>query len=353
VSGVGIIVNPWAGKDVRRLHAPVGHTSDSAKIGIVRQIAIGALEAGAARVVAARDTGRIAERALDGLARTSVVDGPGTGSALDTRRGASQLAALGCRPLVVLGGDGTCRDVAIGSPDSPMIAVSTGTNNVFPVFVDGSSAGAAAGLLSREGDGVDLGAVVRRAKQLHVSVVLPDGSEVEDIALVDVALTTDTRTGARAVLRPSGITAVIAAIATPASTGLSAIAGRVRPIGRAAPGAVAVRLGGTRLVRVPIVPGSFDDVAVGEVTVLGEGDSCTLTGPGALAYDGERDRLLPAGATATVTVCADGPPVVDVDRTLHGAARRHLFDAGAHPAGRSRRPTAGSTPERPEGSHGR
>ena len=34
--------------------------------------------------------------------------------------------------VVALGGDGTCRDVAIGWPDAPLIAISTGTNNVFP-----------------------------------------------------------------------------------------------------------------------------------------------------------------------------------------------------------------------------
>jgi predicted polyphosphate/ATP-dependent NAD kinase len=58
VSAVGIIVNPWAGKDVRRLHAATGHTPDAAKIGIVRRIAVAALDAGADRVYAAGDSGR-------------------------------------------------------------------------------------------------------------------------------------------------------------------------------------------------------------------------------------------------------------------------------------------------------
>ncbi len=119
---VGIIVNPWAGKDVRRLHAPVGHTSDAAKVGSVHRIAAGALDAGADRVAVLRDTGRIAERALAGVAGGELIDGAGTGSALDTRRGATQLAAMGCLPIVVLGGDGTCRDVAIGAPHAAIIA---------------------------------------------------------------------------------------------------------------------------------------------------------------------------------------------------------------------------------------
>lgn len=332
MAGVGIVVNPWAGKDVRRLHAPVGHTPDTAKIGIARRIALGALDAGADRVVAARDLGRIAERAIDGIADAHLVDGPGTGSALDTRRAATQLDELGCAPIVALGGDGTCRDVAIGAPDAVLIAISTGTNNVFPVFVDGSSAGSAAGVIAS--GAVDPHAVGHRAKVLHVAIHRSDGTIEHDLALVDVALTDDARIGARAVVRPGSVRAVVAAIASPASTGLSAIAGRVHPIDRRAPGAVAVVLGGDRLVRVPIVPGRFHIAAVDTVERLGDGDAVELAGPGALALDGERGRLLGADETATVTVRGDGPIVVDVELALLCATKRRLFDVAPDPDGR-------------------
>jgi predicted polyphosphate/ATP-dependent NAD kinase len=324
VADVGIIVNPWAGKDIRRLHAPVGHSPDTAKIGIVRRIAIGALEAGAARVIATRDLGRIAERALAGIDGAHLVDGPGTGSALDSRRGAALLSEVGCAPIVVLGGDGTCRDVAVGAPNATMIAISTGTNNVFPVMIDGSSAGTAAGLIAR--GVIAVSAVGRPAKVLHVTIERPGHVTEHDMALVDVALTEDAHTGARAVLRPESIRAVIAAIATPTSTGLSAIAGRVSPISRHAPGAVVVLLTGDRKVRVPIVPGAFDVVTIGAIDVLADGQSVRLHGPGALAYDGERQRILTADTVVTITVRFDGPTIVDVDRALHCAAKQHLFD---------------------------
>jgi predicted polyphosphate/ATP-dependent NAD kinase len=325
VADVGIIVNPWAGKDIRRLHAPVGHSPDTAKISIVRRIAIGALEAGASRVIATGDLGRIAERALIGIDGAHLVEGPGTGSALDSRRGAALLRQLGCTPIVVLGGDGTCRDVAIGAPDASMIAISTGTNNVFPVMIDGSSAGTAAGLIAR--GSISLSAVGRPAKVLHVTIERPGHDPEHDVALVDVALTEDAHTGARAVLHPESIRAVIAAIATPTSTGLSAIAGRVSPIGRHAPGAVVVRLTGDRNVRVPIVPGLFDIVSIGAIDTLADGQSVELSGPGALAFDGERQRILTSDAVATITVRSDGPTIIDVDRALHCAAKQQLFDA--------------------------
>jgi len=326
VGTVGIVVNPWAGKDVRRLHAPVGHTPDTAKVGIVRRVASAALEMGAARVVVARDTGRIGERAVAGLAGVELLDGPGTGSALDTRRAAAQFAELGCSVVVALGGDGTCRDVAIGWRDAPLIAVSTGTNNVFPAMVDATSAGTAAGLVAAGATAA--GPAGCRAKVLDVTIESPDGPTQRDLALVDVALVDAARTGARAVVTAASITAVVAAIAAPASTGMSSIAGRLHPLGRDEPGAVVVRFDehGRRRVRAPIMPGRFDTLTVACVAHIDDGQPVVLEGPGVLAYDGERERVLGAGANAIVTITRDGPMVIDVPATLACAARHALFD---------------------------
>ena len=329
VSTVGVVVNPWAGKDVRRLHAPVGHTPDTAKIGIVRRVVLGALDAGAARVLVARDLGRIAERAVHGIDGALLVDGPSTGSALDTRRAAAQFAELGCGCVVALGGDGTCRDVAMGWPDVTLVAISTGTNNVFPAFVDGSSAGTAAGLVAS--GRVPVGDAGARAKRLVIDIVQADGTAQRDVALVDVAAVDEPGTGARAVVHADRIRSVVAAIASPASTGLSSIAGRTHPLGRDEPGAVVVHLGrssdaAARRVRVPIVPGSFSELDVARIECLADGERVGFAGPLVLAYDGERDRVLPEGAVATVTVDRRGPVMIDVDRALWLAATRRLFD---------------------------
>jgi hypothetical protein len=333
---VGVLVNPWAGKDVRRLHAPVGHTPDTAKIGIVRRVVLGALDAGAERVLVARDLGRIAERAVHGIGGAFLLDGPGTGSALDTRRAAAQFADLGCGCVVALGGDGTCRDVAMGWPDVTLVAISTGTNNVFPVFVDGSSAGTAAGLVAS--GRIPLGEVAVRGKRLVIDIEHADGTTHRDIALVDVAAIDEPGTGARAVVRADRIRSVVAAIASPASTGLSSIAGRTHPLGRDEPGAVVVHLGRrvggpTRRVRVPIVPGSFSELDLARIERLADGEGVGFAGPLVLAYDGERDRVLPEGAVATVSVDRGGPVMIDVERALWLAATRQLFDVASRDAG--------------------
>lgn len=326
---VGLIVNPQAGKDIRRLHAPTGHTPDTAKVGIVLRAAIAALHAGAEAILVANDVGRIAARAIRGIDRASLVDGPATGSALDTRHAAAALHDAGCAPIIVLGGDGTCRDVAIGAPAAVLIALSTGTNNAFPRFVDASSAGTAAGLIAT--GGVPIDRVSQRAKQITITISGPSLADT-DIALIDAALIDGSRIGARAVLRSASIRAVLAAVATPASTGLSSVAGRVMPVTRHDDGGVAVWLGnGSRHVSAPIVPGSFDGVAIQAIKRVADGECVVWNGPGVMAYDGERDRVLGPDDTATLVVRRDGPMIVDVDRTLACAVQRRLFDVPAAP----------------------
>ncbi|MFZ8916835.1 MAG: NAD(+)/NADH kinase, partial [Ilumatobacteraceae bacterium] len=144
MSTVGIIVNPNAGKDIRRLVTPATHTSDVTKVGIVRRAIVAATESGAERILLAPDRHRLAERAADGLdAPIQIVDEPITGSRYDTIAAARRFWKEQVGAIVALGGDGTSRDVALGWPDSPLVAVSTGTNNVFPSAIDGTSAGAA------------------------------------------------------------------------------------------------------------------------------------------------------------------------------------------------------------------
>ena len=72
-----------------------------------------------------------------------------------------------CDLVIVVGGDGTSRDVAKGWLDAPLLAVSTGTNNVFPVWTEATSVGTAAGLVAS--GQVPMATAARRAKVLHVS----------------------------------------------------------------------------------------------------------------------------------------------------------------------------------------
>ena len=324
---VGIVVNPNAGKDIRRLVSPATHVSDVTKVGIVRRAIVAAAEAGASRILLAPDRHRLAERAADGLRLpVEIVDEPVTGTRHDSIGAARRFWKEGAAAVIALGGDGTSRDVALGWPDAPLIPISTGTNNVFPFTVDGTSAGAAAGLLASGAIAPD--EVVRRAKRVTVSVVdaSADGPH-DDVAVVELALVDTRFVGARAVRDATSIRAVVAAVATPASTGLSSIAGRVHPVDRWEPGGVLVRLGrGGRRVRVPLAPGDFTTLEVAEVRPLAEGEVVEFDGPGVLAFDGERDQPLSSSARVSASVDRSGPLLIDVERALVLAARGKMFD---------------------------
>lgn len=322
---IGIIVNPLAGKDIRRLVSAASHTSDSAKIGIVRRVMSAAAEAGVSRILVADDPHHLAGRAArDVDLPVELVDEEVTGSRSDTVMAASRFWKEGVGAVVVLGGDGTCRDVAAGWPDAPLIAISTGTNNVYPSALDGTSAGAAAGLVAL--GAVCFDDVARRTKRVSVRATDGYGHPFDDLALVDLALVDTAFTGTRAVQDHHSIRWVVAAVATPASTGLSSIAGRLHPCGRWEPGGVVLRLGpGGRSVRVPLSPGSFTTVAVAEVRPVADGETVLLRGPGVLAFDGERDRRIDDVVVEAV-VDRTGPFLIDVERTLVLAAADHRFD---------------------------
>jgi len=324
MSSVGIIVNPHAGKDIRRLTTPATHTSDVTKIGIVQRAMVACLETGIDRVLVMPDGHRLGERAAKGLGeRIQFIDQELSGSRWDTVAAARIMHAENVGAVIVLGGDGTARDVALGWPEVPLVAISTGTNNNFPSAIDGTSAGVACAMVAQ--DMVDRATVGHKTKRIVVSIRDQHGIS-EDLALVDLAIITGQFIGARAVQDPTTITEVFAAIATPVGSGLSGIAGRVHPVLRHEPGGVRVIMGpGGPKVRVPLAPGAFTTLQVAEIHPLTETESVTVRGGSILAFDGERDRLTTADSEITVSIDWLGPLLLDVEKILIEGARRGLF----------------------------
>ena len=146
---VGIIANPAASKDIRRLVAQGRVVPDWEKVNIVRRVMLGLQSVGVTRVLAMSDSSNLVRRASDDPNLDMELDFvvmPTFYSEGDTVRAAASMAEQGVDCLVTLGGDGTNRAVVVGTRKLPMMAISTGTNNVFPSMVEGTLAGLAAGL---------------------------------------------------------------------------------------------------------------------------------------------------------------------------------------------------------------
>ena len=327
---VGIIANPLAGKDVRRLTSGATPVSDAVKIGAIRRAVVGAFEGGATGVLISGDRAGLGKRALvglDGGRSVDVLEPYGWHTGRDTQMAAEQFRAWGVGAVISLGGDGTQRDVAKGWRDAPLVPLAIGTNNVFPFQLESTVAGFAAGAVASTA--AEPAAVTSQAKIIDVTTAA--GS---DVALVDVCLVQGAFVGARAVWDPSGVREMVVAIAEPASVGLSAIAAAACPVGRGEPGGTHVRLGtlddgpaGRCTVRTAIQPGSYADIAINRAERLDFDVPVTFGGPGVLTLDGEREIVLHAGERAQVTVRSDGPRVIDVGAAVALAQhRRYAFD---------------------------
>lgn len=328
---VGILVNPQSGRDVRRLAARASTTTQEIKRDQVARAAVGAVAGGARRIAVVRDALRIAAGAVEHLALGAEVVLLDVGAELraaDSQRAARALRDAGCGVLIVLGGDGTNRAVARAWRDVPLVPLSTGTNNVFPLAVEATAAGAAAGLVAS--GRVPLDAVSRAQKCVQVEI---EGG-ADDLALIDAVLLADDHVGNLMPFDAERIRRVLLARAEPTAVGISALGGLVLPCGAEDEFGVALCCGpaggGGRPLLAPLSPGLFRTVYLEEVRRVALGESVRVEGPGVLAFDGDRERRLDAGQRAHWTLRRDGPRVIDVARALTASAHAAAFFDRGH-----------------------
>ncbi len=300
------------------------------KVSIIQRALVGLGASGVARVLVMPDTYHLGERALRDirghgpLPQIELLDMPVAGDAADSEEAARRLAAAGAGCIIVLGGDGTARAVSKGCGAVPLLPISTGTNNVLPTFVEGTVAGLAAGALAA--GLVDAEAVSYRHKWLEVRVE----GEPRDRALVDVAVLRGQFLGARAVWQGEDIRQVIVTRAHPASIGISAVAGMVRPVSVEEPAGLALTLSADahRRVRAALGPGLMVEVGVAAIRPLQLREAVAIAAeePLVLALDGEREVTLRPGDRAAVVLRGDGPRIVSAPRTMERITVRRYFD---------------------------
>ena len=324
MSLVGIIANPASGKDIRRLVAYGSVFDNQEKIRIVRRILLGLQSAGIRRIAYMPDFHGIVERAVDGLqidlsvARLQFDTKADQRDSIEAARLLHQREA-GC--IVTLGGDGTNRVVAKGAGQVPILPLSTGTNNVFPFMIEGTVAGLAAGLIATA-------KVTREEGCFHSTrlEVVVDG-RVADIALVDAVVSKDVFVGSRAIWKIDKIEQVFLNRCCPASIGFSAIGGMVRSISPQEPCGLHLTLGsGGQPVTAPIAPGVIENVSVRDMHLMAVGESVDIhVAPSVIALDGEREVEIKKGQKTSIRLSANGPRVVDVEKTMASAMEKKIF----------------------------
>ena len=289
---------------------------------MLRRAIAGAMAAGASRFVYMDDPQRLAASAFaDIQVDAEPLPCKGPESARHSSAAAMQMQKRQCAAILVLGGDGTSRAVVAGWREAVLLPLSTGTNNVFPQIAEATLAGAALGLV-----GSGLAETARVARQAKIIQVEIEG-EGADLALIDAVVTSDVFTGARALLDVGRLRLAVLSRADPASLGMSSIGGLLLPVTDAEEGGLFVTFGGGgRSLRAALAPGRFETVPIASVQRLAPGEPLRITGPGMLAFDGERERSLEAGQTAAFSVTRSGPRVISVAKAMQLAAELGLLE---------------------------
>ena len=329
-----IIANPASGKDIRRLVAHGSVFDNQEKVRMVRRILIGLTIAGVQDVLYMPESYGIVPRALDDLdaletpVNVTPVDIFPYNTQDDTIKAAALMQEAGVAVIIVLGGDGTSRAACKGARKTPLLPLSTGTNNVFPIMVEATVAGLAAGVITTGGVPVEEGSA-----DASLLEVLVDG-EPRDIALIDVAVYDDVFIGSRAVWDITRVSHLFFSCCKPDSIGLSAVGGQLSHIRPEEPRGLALDLATDAAcrVRAAIGPGLFADVGIAGMRHMSPGEIMPVDlSPCTLALDGERDIEVRRGQSVGVRLADDGLRRVDVPRTLEYARKHGLFLSGTRP----------------------
>ena len=321
MSSVGIIANPRAGKDIRRLVAHGSILDTQEKVYIVRRAILGIQGAGANEVVLFPDPANIFTKALSGIENElrlstrflemSIFDEAG-----DSTRAAQLMREQGVACVIVIGGDGTNRVVTKGSGNMPLVPLSTGTNNAFPQFLEST--------LGRSGRRLLCGPPILPGNLYppdQAAQSVPQTGTLEDIALVDAAVCDYQFVGARAVWEAERLKELFLTQGQPTNIGLASIGGSLYPIRPADDTGLYVRFGGNaRSINAPIAPGMVVPVSIRHHSLMELGARLPVTfTPAIIALDGERELVVNAADRWEVELSWDGPRVLDIEKVMDAA----------------------------------
>lgn len=328
MASIGIIANPASGKDIRRLVSYATTIDNNEKVNICKRIVLAAQGLGVESAYFMPETFMIGYAVKDSLESDGVLslslgvlDFEIEAAMEDTVRSARLLEGLGVGCIVVLGGDGTSRAAAKGITKTPMLSISTGTNNVYPAMMEGTVAGMAAAAVALMDEPYSC---CIHDKRITVRV----NGEARDTALIDAVVSDDFYAGAKAIWDPERIRRIVVTRCHPATIGFSAVAGAYRIVEDTEDIGFAVELGAQgEGVLAPIAAGVLTPVHVSASRTLALGEEYRFTAESRcmIALDGEREVRVQPGDEVSMTVERDGPWRVLPRKALQRAAELGMY----------------------------
>lgn len=325
MTSIGIIANPNSGKDIRRLISHASVIDNGEKINIVERIILGAQSLGVEKVYMLSDFNKIGYRVKDRLStrkllkcEIELVELPYYNNFKDTMHITEFMEKRDVGCIVTLGGDGTNRALAKVIKDTPIITISTGTNNVYPAMIEGTIAGMAAAAVAS--NKFDKNSYAIKDKRIEIF----RNSELVDIALVDAVISDETYIASKAIWDMENIHKIFVTRSHPASIGFSSIVGCKIIVSPQDDYGAYININNSEYaVTAPVSAGMMEPVSVGEPKVLnvGEEHEFTATERGTIALDGEKEVEFSPGDTFIFKISRNGPYHVDAVKALEVAQR--------------------------------
>ncbi len=329
MASIGIIANPASGKDIRRLVSYATTIDNNEKVNICKRIVLAAQGLGVDEALFMPDTFMIGYAVKDSLeddgvleATLGLLDFELEATMEDTVLATGLMVERGVGCVVVLGGDGTSRAAAKAIGDTPMLSISTGTNNVYPAMMEGTVAGMAAAAA----------ALIEEPRECCIhdkKITIFVNGQMRDIALIDAVVSDDFYAGAKAIWDPERIRRIVVTRCHPATIGFSAVAGAYEIVEDTDDFGLAITLGTEgRGVLAPIAAGVLTPVHVSQAKkiALGEEYSFVSDTRCMIALDGEREVRVQPGDEVRFVINRDGPWRVQPRKILSRAAELGMYD---------------------------
>lgn len=328
MSKVGIIANPYSGRDLRRLTTRASNVSHNEKARKVLRI-VHALEAyGIEKVYLMPDnynlnSGIVKVHEADGSSHLhmELLDYLPVDKPEETIMAADMMLNKGIGCLIVLGGDGTNRLVARCETDIPVISVSTGTNNVYPSMLEETTAGIAAAYLA-SGNGRK--GFLKRSKRIEIYI----NDELADIALVDASVTEVPFIGSKVVSGIDEVNEIIACRCGPDLIGISSVIGSVAICEEDDDFGYHTRVGEKEIYTLAAFSsGQIVEVHQSRPDRVNLGDPYAIHPdfPGTIVLDGERTLLFRENDELKFVITRKGPIKGNVRDILYEAAKDGFF----------------------------
>lgn len=346
LKSIGIILNPFSGKDLRRVTSNASIVTNQEKVNKVFRMILSMNAFPIDRVYLMPDVfsvnDSVVERAKnydDLKIDVRVLDFEPLGNYLDTMRAAEEMEAAGVGCIIVLGGDGTNRLVSRTDIHTPIISISTGTNNAYPEFWEGTTVGIAASYLTLYPEMVPNW---QRGKRIEI---LKNDEKLE-VAIVDAVITSISNIGTKVVKDIDDIEEVVVCLSKPQYIGFSSLVGSLHVCRAKDDFGYRMRLKDPKDAKgklhhkdhekdmhhamAPINSGELTPFSYDQLEKMELGEEYVYVAPfnGTVALDGERTMTFLKGDVLKFSIVRNGLRRVSVDETLRIAVENGFLRKG-------------------------